>query len=422
MPDGTAVLADGLEEDMEYDLEKAKEHERDFLMKNYSRLPVLFTRGCGTRLWDDGGKEYVDFVSGLGACVVGHCHAEIIAAVARQASQLIHVTNLYYTRPQGELAAMLSGLTFADEAFFCNSGTEANEAAIKLARKYMREIKKEERYKVVSALRSFHGRTYGSLAATGQPAKAEPFAPLPSGFVHVPFNDLGALREAVDEATCAVLLEPVQGEGGIYVAETSYLRGARELCHEKGALLILDEVQSGMGRTGALFAHEHYGIAPDVMTVAKGLAGGLPIGAVLATAEAARGLAPGDHGSTFGGNPVVCAAALAVLTVLREEQLIENAAMVGSYFKQGLEELQQSTGAIKEVRGMGLMLAVELVESRAKEIVLSCLEQGYVVNNIGENILRFLPPLSISTREVDGLLRTLAEMLAGGRHACVGEV
>jgi acetylornithine/N-succinyldiaminopimelate aminotransferase len=235
---------------------------------------------------------------------------------------------------------------------------------------------------------------------------------MPSGFAHVPFNDLKALEEAVDETTCAVLLEPIQGEGGVYVAETSYLEGARKICSGKGALLILDEVQTGMGRTGALFSHELYGVTPDVMTVAKGLAGGLPIGAVLASAEAARGFVPGDHGSTFGGNPVVCAAALAVMMVLREENLIDNAARVGAYFKDGLLSLQRSTGVIKEVRGMGLMLAAELEEARAKNVVLSSLERGYVVNNIGENILRFLPPLSISTREVDGLLQEMRELLS----------
>ena len=396
---------------MDYDLEKAKHQEEHYLIANYSRLPVLFVHGHGTRLWDDTGKEYVDFVSGLGACVAGHCHAELIAAVARQVSQLIHVTNLYYTRPQGELAEMLARYTFADKAFFCNSGTEANEAAIKLARKYMRKVKGEDRYKVVSALKSFHGRTYGSLAATGQPDKTEPFTPIPLGFTHVPFNDLTALEEAVDTATCAVLLEPIQGEGGVYVAEPAYLKGAWEICRRNGVLLILDEVQTGMGRTGALFAHEHYGITPDVMTVAKGLAGGLPIGALLASAEAAKGFAPGDHGSTFGGNPVVCAAALAMMTVLQEEQLVENAARVGAYFKEGLMKLQRGTGGISEVRGMGLMLAAELEENTAKRIVLSCLERGYVVNNIGDNILRFLPPLSISTREVDGLIEVLGELL-----------
>jgi acetylornithine/N-succinyldiaminopimelate aminotransferase len=406
-----------MEEEMEYNLENAKSQEKHYLMENYKRLPVLFVRGHGTRLWDDSGKEYIDFVSGLGACVVGHCHAEVIAAVARQASQLIHVSNLYYTRPQCELAEMLARYTFADKAFFCNSGTEANEAAIKLARKYMRQVRGEDRHKVVSALKSFHGRTFGALAATGQADKSEAFYPLPQGFVHVPFNDLEALEEAVDESTCAVLLEPIQGEGGIYVAETSYLQGAMEICRRKGALFILDEVQSGMGRTGALFAHEHYGVIPDAMTIAKGLAGGLPIGALLTTTEVAKGLAPGDHGSTFGGNPVVCAAAMAVMMVLQEEQLMDNAARVGGYFKDGLLDLMRSTDVIAEVRGVGLMLAAELAEIEAKDIVLSCLERGYVVNNIGDRILRFLPPLSISTREVDGLLGVLGELLAAGKSA-----
>jgi len=394
------------------DLEWAVSRESRFLMHTYSRLPVLFVRGHGTRLWDDRGKEYVDFVSGLGACVAGHCHAEIIAAVARQVSQLIQVSNLYHTLPQAELAERLVGLTFADRVFFCNSGTEANEAAIKLARKYMRTVRGEERYRVVSALRSFHGRTMGSLAATGQPAKAEPFRPLPEGFVHVPFNDAGALQEAVDGETCAVLLEPVQGEGGVYVAEPAYLRKAREICDERGALLILDEVQTGMGRTGALFAYQHYGVQPDMMVLAKGLAGGLPIGALLATEEVAKGFSPGDHGSTFGGNPVVCAAALAVLTVLQEEQLVENASLVGGYFQERLRSLQEETGKISEVRGLGLMLAVELEEAVAGRLVLECLERGYVLNNIGDRVLRFLPPLCISTKEVDGLLEVLGELLS----------
>ncbi len=398
---------------MDYDLERAKSQESDFLMRNYARLPVLFVRGHGTRLWDDTGKEYVDFVSGLGACVAGHCHPEIIAAIVRQASQLIHVSNLYFNRPQGELAEMLARFTFAEKAFFCNSGTEAVEAALKLARKYMRAVRGEERYVIVSALRSFHGRGYGAMAATGQPGKSQLFGPMPEGFVHVPFNDLPALEAVVGEDTCAVLLEPIQGEGGVYVADPGYLKSVRELCRDSGALLILDEVQSGMGRTGALFAHEHYGITPDIMTIAKGLAGGLPIGAMLTTAEVAKGFGPGDYGTTFGGNPVVCSAALATLTVLFEEQLVENAGQVGAYFKEKLEGLLRSSGALSEVRGIGLMLAVELKQEKAREIVQSCLQQGYVVNNIGPNILRFLPPLSISTREIDGLVATLEELLSG---------
>jgi len=396
---------------MDYDLKKAEEQENNFIMNTYKRLPVLFVRGYGTRLWDDEGREYVDFVSGLGACITGHCHAEIIAAVVRQAAQLIHVSNLYYMRTQGELAEMLVRYTFADRVFFCNSGTEANEAAIKLARKYMREVRGEDRYEIVSALKSFHGRTMGSLAATGQPDKAQPFEPLPAGFKHVPFNDMSALSEAVGDKTCAVLLEPIQGESGVYVAEPSYLRGARELCLEKGALLILDEVQTGMGRTGALFAHEHYGVTPDIMTVAKGLASGLPIGAVLSSGEIAKGFKPGDHGTTFGGNPVTCAAALATMLVLRDEQLVENAATVGDYFRSQLEALKEKSPNISEVRGLGLMLAVEIKDGEAREITEECLRRGYVINDIGRDILRFLPPLCVSTREVDGLTGVLEELL-----------
>jgi len=396
---------------MDYDLKKAENQDTSFIMNTYNRLPVLFVRGYGTRLWDDEGREYVDFVSGLGACITGHCHAEIIAAVVRQAAQLIHVSNLYYMRPQGELAEMLVRYTFADKVFFCNSGTEANEAAIKLARKYMRKVRGEDRFEIVSALKSFHGRTMGSLAATGQPDKAEPFSPLPSGFKHVPFNDLSALSEAVGEKTCAVLLEPIQGESGVYVADPSYLQGAWEVCQEKGALLILDEVQTGMGRTGALFAHEHYGITPDIMTIAKGLASGLPIGAVLSSEEAAKGFEPGDHGTTFGGNPVTCAAALATMLVLRDEQLVDNAAKVGGYFKDQLTTMKYKSESISDVRGLGLMLAIEIKDEKAREIAEDCLSEGYVVNNIGQNILRFLPPLCVSTREVDGLVSVLEELL-----------
>lgn len=397
---------------MEYSLEKAMQQEESYLIRNYARLPVLFTRGSGTRLWDDKGKEYVDFVSGLGACITGHCHPEVVSAVCRQASELIHVTNLYYIRPQMELAEALVGRTFADRVFFCNSGTEANEAAIKLARKFMREVRGEERYGIVSTLGSFHGRTMGSLAATGQPEKAEPFCPLPGGFAHVPFNDLDALREAVDERTCAVILEPVQGERGVYVGETPYIRGAREICDAKGVLLILDEVQTGMGRTGTLFAHERYGVSPDIMTVAKGLASGLPIGALLVTREVAEGFGPGDHGTTFGGNPVVCAAALATLAVLEGEGLVENAATVGGHFMRGLKALAARSALVKEVRGMGLMLALELAEERAEEITLACLDRGFLVNKIGGNILRFLPPLVVTAEEVDGLLDILDELLS----------
>ncbi len=396
---------------METTLEAIKMAEQASVMQTYARKPVLFVKGAGTRLWDENGKEYLDFVSGVGACVTGHAHPEVAAAVSAQVEQLIQVSNLYYTKPMAELAEALTAKTFADKVFFCNSGTEANEGAIKLARKYMRENGWAGRYEVVTALRSFHGRTFGSLTATGQPKKAEVFAPLLPGFSYVDFNDLEALAAAVGEHTCAVLLEPIQGEGGVFPAEIEYLQNVKKLCEARNILLVLDEVQTGMGRTGALFASELYGVEPDIMTIAKGLASGLPIGAILATDKVADAFKPGDHGSTFGGGPVPCAAALATLKVLETEDLAGNAARVGEYFKEALSRLAQGKSLITEVRGTGLMLALQLSEGRAADIAQSALERGFVINNIGADILRFLPPLLVTTDEVDSLLEVLEEIL-----------
>jgi acetylornithine/N-succinyldiaminopimelate aminotransferase len=396
---------------MQGHLDTWKAREEGCMMRTYARKPVLFVRGQGVRLWDAEGREYLDFVSGLGACVTGHCHPAVVEAVAEQAGRLIQVSNLYYTQPQVELAEMLVSRAFPGRVFLCNSGTEACEGAIKLARKHMRETGREQRYEIITALRSFHGRTMGSLTATGQPDKAQPYAPLVPGFSHVPFNDLEALEEAVGERTCAVMLEPIQGEGGVYPAEQGYLAGAREICDRRGALLILDEVQTGMGRTGSLFAHQLYGVEPDIMTLAKGLASGLPIGAILAREEVASSFKPGDHGSTFGGGPVPCAAALATLRVLEEEGLVDNAARTGDYFAAGLRELAARGKAVVEVRGRGLMLALQLAEERAEEAAQAALERGLVINNIGRGVLRFLPPLPIGTAEVDRLLETLEDIL-----------
>ncbi len=396
---------------MAFTFEEIKRKEKTYVMQTYARKPVLFVRGFGSRLWDDSGKEYIDFVSGLGACVTGHVHGEVLAAIARQSAQLIQVSNWYYTIPQVLLAEALVQHSFADRVFFCNSGAEANEGAIKLARKYMKFKGETERWEIITALRSFHGRTLATLTATGAPDKAEPYKPLPGGFKHVPFNDVEVLRDAVGSHTCAVMLEPVQGESGVYVAEKKYLQEVRKICDEQGVLLILDEVQTGIGRTGFLFAYEGYGIEPDIMTIAKGLASGLPIGAFLARGEIAEAFGPGDHGTTFGGGPVPCAAALATLDVLFQENLVENVATVGQYFKERLEKLKEAKGDIVEVRGLGLMLAIELREERAEELVLKLLERGLVVNNIGGKVLRFLPPLSISKREIDTLMETLMELI-----------
>jgi acetylornithine/N-succinyldiaminopimelate aminotransferase len=396
---------------MHIGLEELKQKEQACIFQTYARKPVLFVRGAGMRLWDDQGREYLDFVSGLGACVTGHAHPAVAKAVAEQVARLIQVSNLYYTQPQVELAEVLTARTFADKVFFCNSGTEACEGAIKLARKYMRENGRAGRFEIITALRSFHGRTMGSLTATGQPEKAEPFAPLVPGFKYVPFNDLPALESMVSGSTCAVMLEPIQGEGGVYVAGHEYLQGVKKLCEQEGILLVLDEVQTGMGRTGALYACEHYGVEPDVMTVSKGLGSGLPIGAILATGEVAAALKPGDHGTTFGGGPVPCAAALATFGVLDAEGLIANAAEVGAYFKGKLEQLAASGAGITEVRGMGLMLAVELDCEDALGITQAALERGFVINHIGASVLRFLPPLAVTTGEVDALLGVLEEIM-----------
>ncbi len=401
-------------------LMEAQKKEREWLLHTYRRFPVLFVEGRGTKLWDDRGKEYLDMAAGLGTCVLGHAHPSVAKAVSEVVFRLQHVCNLYYTEPQLRLAEELVSRSFPGKVFLCNSGTEANEAAIKLVRKYMR-VRGEERYVIVSALRSFHGRTLGSLAATGQPDKAVPFSPLPQGFIHVPFNDLGAMEEALrDPRVSAVMLEPIQGEAGVYPASQEYLHGVAELCRERGALLVLDEVQTGMGRTGELFAWQRYGVRPDVMTLAKGLANGLPIGAVVASVEVAQAMAPGDHGSTFGGNPVTCAAALATLRTLQEEDLLENASRVGDHMRRRLWEVSQSLGAGFEVRGAGLMLALEVEGMDAWEVALRCLARGLVVNPVGPQTLRFLPPLCLSREEVDvaaGILAAVLEEMKGSEVA-----
>ncbi len=395
----------------EWSLEEAREWEAAYLMRTYKRKPVMFVRGEGAYLWDNTGKRYIDFVSGLGAAVAGHAHLSVATAVAEQAARLVQVSNLYYTEPQLQLARWLVEQTFADRIFFCNSGAEANEGALKLARKYHHSIRNEARPDIICALGSFHGRTLATLKATGQPERWESFEPLPQGFIHVPFNNLEALEGAVTERTGAVLLEPIQGEIGVQPASPEYLLGARRLCDRKGLLLILDEVQTGMGRTGALFAHQHYGLTPDIMSTAKGLANGLPIGAVLATEEVAQAFGPGDHGTTFGGGPVPCAAALATLDALTAGGLIHNAASTGEIFHQRLRELQAKNPIIVEVRGMGLMLAIQLSEPVADKIAHACLERGLVINDIGLHILRFLPPLLIQPEQIDLLITTLDELL-----------
>lgn len=383
-----------------------------YVMSTYARKRVMFVRGDGMRLFDDEGREYLDFVSGIGAVNLGHAHPAVAAAVSEQMSRLVHVSNLYYVEHRAELAQRLSGLFGRPcRSFFCNSGTEAVEGAIKIARKWGRTTRDPECTTIVTAERSFHGRTLAALSATGQPSKQQAFAPLMPGFKHVPLNDIAALEASLTDEVCAVLLEPIQGEGGVYPCSEEYLAAARRMCDERGALLMLDEVQTGFFRTGPVFAHQGYGVVPDVMTLAKGIANGLPVGAIVATEQAASVLHPGDHGSTFGGGPVACAAALATIDALEADRLGENAENVGRRLRSGLEDLATQSGQISDVRGRGLMIGISLTVPNAPYVATRALARGVVLNNIGDSILRFLPPLVCTTAEVDTLLTVLSDVI-----------
>lgn len=378
----------------------------------YKRFPLVFERGRGCTLWDTEGRQYTDFVAGIAVCNLGHANPEISRALARQADKLFHVSNLFYTVPQVELAEWLVGRCFADRVFFCNSGAEANEAAIKLARKTFFDRGDFNRWRIVTMDQSFHGRTFATLSATGQKKVREGFEPILEGFDFVPFNDMEQLAAAVTDKTCAVLLEPVQGEGGIRCADRQYLKDVRRLCDEKGIMLIFDEIQTGIGRTGKLFAHEHFDVQPDIMTLAKALGNGLPIGAMLATEKAAAAFTPGAHASTFGGTPVITAAALEVLKIIEAENILEHCQKVGDYFKSRLLWLKERHPVVEEVRGVGLMLGMKLSQKGAP-VVEACMEKGLLINCTQENVLRFVPPLVITAEEVDRLVVCLDEIFAG---------
>ena len=375
----------------------------------YKRFPIVLERGEGATVWDTRGRRYTDFVSGIAVCNLGHAHPRIAEAVASQAKQLVHVSNLYYTMPQTELARMLVAQCFADRVFFCNSGAEANEAAIKLARKYFSDKGETERFGIVSMQQSFHGRTMAALSATGQDKIKKGFDPVLAGFSFVPFNDIEALTAAVDEHTCAVMLEPIQGEGGIRCPDPDFFRQVRQLCDRRGVLMILDEIQTGMGRTGTLFAHEHDGVTPDIMTLAKALANGLPIGAMLATEKVAQAFVPGSHASTFGGTPLVTAAALEVTKVMDEMEVPARAAETGAHIKDRLAELADRFEVIKEVRGLGLMIGIEL-RVAAAPIVEMCMARGFFINAVQENTIRLIPPLIIGPASVDAFVDCLFEI------------
>lgn len=379
----------------------------DYMMETYKRWPVDLVSGRGARLTDSDGREYVDLVAGIAVSSLGHSHPAIIKAITEQASKLIHVSNLYGTGPQRELAERLAALTGGMRSFFCNSGAESVECALKLARRWARVTKGETATQIISTVGGFHGRTFGALAATGQPTKQAPFAPMVPGFMHVPYGDHQALSEAMNEDVAAVILEPIQGENGVIVPPAGYLGFARRICDSFGALLILDEVQTGLGRTGRWFAHDHFGVKPDVMCLAKALGGGLPIGACLARPEVSSALQPGDHGSTFGGGPVQCAVALAVLKVIEEEGLLERAEYAGERLRKELDAL---FGDDAVVRGLGLLIGVEFETPIARTVCERALKRGLLLNNATDYVLRLTPPLVIRNEDIDQAIATLEEV------------
>jgi acetylornithine/N-succinyldiaminopimelate aminotransferase len=382
---------------------------------NYGgRTPILLVRGDGMRVWDSDGREYLDFTSGIAVTALGHCHPVITGAIREASATLLHVSNIFHAAPQIHLAKLLVEHSFADRVFFCNSGAEANEAALKLARKYGKEKLADDRYEIISTHNSFHGRTLATVTATGQPKYQHGFEPLMPGFKHVPYNDLRAMERAMDSHTAAILVEPIQGEGGVNVPDDDYLPGLRKLCDESGALLIFDEIQTGMGRTGMLWGYQHSGVEPDVMTLAKALANGVPIGAMLCREEAAGVLTAGSHGSTFGGTPFVTSVALATLTTLIGEKLPERAAKMGREVTDGLRAIQTSCPVIKQIRGRGLLIGIEL-SVPAAPVLDACREAGLLVLSAGEKVVRLVPPLIVGSADVRRAIEILRDVLAKAR-------
>ncbi len=387
------------------------EQSDQFICETYKRFHIAIIKGKGCKLWDSEGRCYTDFVSGIAVCNLGHAHPKVSKAISKQADRLLHVSNLYYTLPQAKLASWLAEHSFADRVFFCNSGAEANEAAIKIARRYFKKKKESGRYRIISMLNSFHGRTMATLSATGQDKIKRDFDPLLKGFDFVPFNDVDALYREIESSTCAVMVEPIQGEGGVRCPDPAYLKTIRQICDETGVLLIFDEIQTGIGRTGSLFAYEQFDVEPDIITLAKALANGLPIGAMLAKKHVASAFGPGSHATTFGGTPIVTAASLEVVKVLEEEKIIDHCRKVGSYFKEKLLWLKKRHRSITDVRGSGLLLAIEL-KLDGGPIVAKCLEKGFLINCVQENVLRFIPPLIIRTGDIDALVACLDDIFS----------
>ena len=380
----------------------------------FNRYKIVLDRGEGAYLYDLNGKKYIDFLAGIAVNVLGHGYKPLVEAISKQAAKLLHVSNLYYTEPQANAAAKLVKLSGLDRVFFANSGAEANEGAIKIARKFAHQID-AEKSQIITAWDSFHGRTLATLTATGQPHYHEGLEPLPGGFDYVHFNDIDELAEKISDKTCAVMLETIQGEGGVFTPKNNYLQKVRELCDKHGALLILDEIQSGMGRSGKFFAYEKYGVKPDIVTLAKGLAGGVPIGAFICTEKVAQAFHAGDHGTTFGGNPLACAAANVVLDTIPEEKFLSHVEEVGNYFKNKLIGLQKKyPEQISEVRGEGLILGVQLSNPKKSgvEIVNECMKRGAIINCTVGTVLRFIPPLIITNEQVDEVINILDAVFA----------
>ena len=392
-----------------------KELSEKYIMPTYRR-EIALVKGKGSRVFDDKGKVYLDFMAGISVNNLGYGNKKIVQAIKKQSELLIHSSNLYYSEPQACLARWLAENSFGEQVFFCNSGAEAVEGAIKLSRKFAKD-KAGSKFKIISMDNSFHGRTYGALSATGQTKYQKGFEPMLEGFEYASFNDLGAAEEAVGQDCCAVIVEPIQGEGGVNLAAKEFLAGLKNICAARGALLIFDEIQCGMGRTGRLFAYEHYGIIPDVMVLAKSLGGGLPLGAIVAQGKIAQTFSASTHASTFGGNPVSCAAALAFCQQLNREGFLNEVAEKGAYFKAKLEELKNSFGCIREVRGEGLMIGMEL-DFPGKDLVKASLDEGLLINCANENVLRFLSPLTVSRKEIDKAVCILKVVLKGHSQKC----
>ncbi|MDT3699463.1 MAG: aspartate aminotransferase family protein [Thermincola sp.] len=382
-----------------------------YVMNTYGRLPMALVRGEGAYVWDAEGKQYLDFVSGLAVNSLGHCHPKVVEAIREQAGKLMHVSNMYWIEPQVQLAQMLVENSALDKAFFCNSGAEANEGAIKLARKYARKYLGPEKYEIITFDKSFHGRTLAAITATAQPKYQKDLDPLPQGFKYVPFNDFAALEAAVSPHTCAILMEPIQGEGGVNVADYEFMQMVKQLCNDKNLLLIFDEVQCGLARTGKLFAYEHFAVEPDIMTLAKAVAGGFPMGVLMAKEKVAECFQPGDHASTFGGNPLAAAAGCAAVSILADQAFLAETTEKGRYFAEQLNKLQSKYEFITDIRGKGLIVGLGITVE-GKQIVDACLANGLLINCVGSNVLRFLPPLIVSKDHVDTAVAIIDEVMS----------